>query len=73
MTKQNGVNNVIMQVTCFLNGLMLNMLFCNIVLYLEKVTSYEKFSKNRTLEVQMSGKFQHFNALCGSIEIVKKS
>ena len=73
MTKQNGVNNVIMQVTCFLNGLMFNMLFCNIVLYLEKVTSYEKFSKNRTLEVQMSGKFQHVNALCGSIEIVKKS
>ena len=52
MTKLNGLNNAIMQVAYFLNGPMFNLLFCcNIVLYSEKVTSYEKFSENLTPEV----------------------
>ena len=51
--KVEWVNNAIMQVTRFLNGSMFNLSFCcNIILYLEKVTLYEKFSKNLTLEVQ---------------------
>ena len=37
------------------------------------MTSYEKFSKNLTLEVQISGKCQCFNALYGSIEMLKNS
>ena len=42
-----------MQVTHFLNGPMLNLLFyCHIILYWEKVTSYKKFSHNLTLKVQ---------------------
>ena len=42
------------QVTYFLNGPIFNLLFfCHIVLYWEKVTSYEKFSHNLTLEVQI--------------------
>ena len=70
----NGVNNAIMQVTYFLDGPMFNLLFCcSIILYLEKMTSYEKFSKNLTLEVQISGKCQCFNALYGSIEMLKNS
>ena len=43
-----------MPVTYFLDGPMFDMLFsCNIILYLEKVTFYEKFSKNFTLETQI--------------------
>ena len=43
-----------MQVIYFLNGPMFDMLFyCNIILYLEKVTFYEKFGKTFTLEVQI--------------------
>ena len=52
---------VIMQVACFLNDPMLNLLFCcNIILYLEKVNSYEKFSKNLTPEVQIVWKILAF-------------
>ena len=59
VTKLNGVKNAIMQVTCFLNGRIFNLLFCcHIVLYLEKVTSYEKFNHKSKL----NGKFQRFNA-----------
>ena len=61
MTKLNGVNNAIIEVTYFLNGPMFNLLFCcNIVLYLEKVASYEKFSKILTLEVQIVWKIIAF-------------
>ena len=46
------VKNVIMQVTYFLNDPMVNLLFyCHIILYWEKVTSYEKFSYNLTPEI----------------------
>ena len=59
VTKLNGVKNAIMQVTCFLNSPVFNLLFCcHIVLYLEKVTSYEKFNHKSKL----NGKFQRFNA-----------
>ena len=41
----NWVKNAIMQVTYFLNSGMSNFLFyCHIILYWQKVTSYEKFS-----------------------------
>ena len=46
-----GVKNTITQSTYFLNGPTFNLLFyCNIISYWEKVTSYEKFSQNLTLE-----------------------
>ena len=52
MTKLNGVKNAIMQVTYFLNGPIFNLWFnYHIILYWEK--SYEKFSHNLTLEVQI--------------------
>ena len=52
--KLNGVKNAIMQVTYFLNSPMFNLLFyCHVILYWEKVTSYEKFSHNLILEGQI--------------------
>ena len=46
--------NAIMQVTYFLNDFIFNLFFfCHIVLYWEKMNSYEKFSRNITLEVQI--------------------
>ena len=61
MTKLNGVKNAIMQVTYFLNGPMFNLLFyCHIILYWEKVTSFEKFSQNLTVEVQIVWKISVF-------------
>ena len=47
MTKLSGVKNAIMQVIYLLNGSIFDLLFyCHIILYREKVTSYEKFSHN---------------------------
>ena len=49
------MKNAIMQVTYFLNGPVVNLLFyCQIILYLEKVTSYEKCNNSITFEVQIS-------------------
>ena len=57
-----------MQVTYFLNGPLFTLLFCcHFVLYWEKVTSYEKFNHKSKLY----GKFQRFNAIDGSIELLK--
>ena len=68
VTKLNGVKNAIMQVTYFLNGSMFNLLFCcHFVLYWEKVASYEKFNHKSKLY----GKFQRFNAINGSVEMLK--
>ena len=48
----NKVKNAIMQVTYVLNApCLINFFFCHIGLYRVKVTSYEKFSCNLTLEV----------------------
>ena len=59
-----------MQVTYFLNGPMFNLLFdCHTILYREKVISYEKFSYNATLEVQIVCKI----SIDGSIEMLKNS
>ena len=50
----NGTKNVILQVTYFLHGSMINLFICHITLYREKMTSYEKFiSQSYTLEVQI--------------------
>ena len=52
MTKLNGVKNAIILAPCFLNGSKFNLSFYfHIVLYWEKVTSYQKFSHNLTFEV----------------------
>ena len=57
-----------MQVTYFLNDSMFDLLLCfNIILYLEKVTSYQKFSKNLTPEVQVVLKISE-----NYIEMLKK-
>ena len=61
--KLNGVKHAIMQVAYFLDGPMFNLLFfCHIVSYWEKVTviSYEKYSYNLTLEVQIVWKVSAF-------------
>ena len=43
-TLVNGMKNVIMQVTYFLHGSMINLMFiCHVTLYREKMTSYQKF------------------------------
>ena len=46
------MKNAFMQVTYFLNGPKVNLLFyCYIIIYWEKATSYEKYSNNLTLEI----------------------
>ena len=55
------------------NGHVFNLLFyCHIILFWEKVISYEELNHNFALEV-LSGKFQHFIAIDGSIEMLKTS
>ena len=55
-----------MQVTYFLNGPAFFLLFyCHITLYWEKVTSYENH------KLKLYGKFQRFNAIDGSMEMLK--
>ena len=64
-----------MQVTYFLTGPMFNLLFyCHIISYWEKVPPYEK-SKVQfiPLKSKLSGKFQRFNAIDASIEMLKNS
>ena len=73
MAHVNGIKNAIMQVTYVLSGSAVNLLFyCRIIIYWEKVTSEDKFSHNLAIKVQI-GKFQHFNAIDGSIEMLKSS
>ena len=74
MTKLSGVKNAIMQVIYLLNGSIFDLLFyCHIILYREKVTSYEKFNDNLTFCLKLSGTFQRFNTIVESIEILKNS
>ena len=47
--------------------------FCHIVLYWEKVTSYEKFSCSLPFKSKLSAKFQLFNAIDRSMEMLKNS
>ena len=51
------MKNPIMQLTDFLNG---PCLICYIILHEDKVTSYEKFSHNLTVEVQIVWKISEF-------------
>ena len=61
MTKLNGVKNIIMQVTYFLDGHRLNLLFYyHIILYWEKMSPYEKYSHNLTPEFQIVWKILAF-------------
>ena len=62
MTKLNGVKNAIMHMTYFLIGLVFKMLmFCHIVLYWEKATSYVKCSHSLTLQVHNVWKISAFS------------
>ena len=46
------MKNAILQMAYFLNGTMVNLLFyCDVILYWEKVTSYENNFDNITLDV----------------------
>ena len=55
------VKNAIMQATYFLYDPKLNLLFyCHIISYREKVTPYEKFSHNLTIEDQIVWKIPAF-------------
>ena len=57
-----------MQTAYFSNSPMFDLLFyCRIILYREKVTSDEKFNHKSKLY----GKFQRFNAIDGSIKMLK--
>ena len=68
------MKNAIIQVKYFLNDPMFNLLFyCHNILYWEKVASYEKFSHNLTIEVKILWKFERFDAIDGSIEMLKNS
>ena len=69
MIKLNGVKNVIMHMTYFLNGSMFNSFYCHIILYWEKVTSYEKFSHSLTIEVQILLRLWEIVFLRGYTEI----
>ena len=54
-----------MQATYFLNGSMFDLLFYrHIILYWEKVTTYEKFSHNLTFEVQVFWKISALYNYC---------
>ena len=65
------MKNVIVEVTYFFNVPMINLLFyCHITLYREKVTSYKKFNQVLPLKPKLSGKFQLFNVIDGSIKIL---
>ena len=46
--------------------------FIVILFFLERMTSYEKFSHDLTLEL-LPGKVQRFNAIVGSVEMLKNS
>ena len=55
--------------TYFLNGPMFSLLFyCGIILHCVKVTSYEKFSQNLTLEVKIV-----WEIIDGTIKMLKRS
>ena len=66
MTKLNEVKIPIMQVAYFLNSPMFNLLFyCYIVLFWEKVTSYEKFNSQNCMK-----NFSVFIAIDKSIKML---
>ena len=71
MTKSGKLEwgkNAIMQVAYFLNGPLINLFYCHINLYLEKVTSYMKFN----CKSKLYGKFQLFHAIVdGSIKMLE--
>ena len=69
MTQVNGMKNVIMQVTDFLKGAMVNLLFYYHILWLLK----RNLAIILPLKSKLSGKFQRFNAIDGNIEMLKYS
>ena len=69
-----GWKKAIMQVTCFLNSPMVNFLFyCHIILYWKKVTFYENFSQNTTIEVQIVWKISAFQRYWWKYQMLKNS
>ena len=68
----NGMKNSIMQVTYFMNGPMVNCCFIDILFYAgTKWLLMRKFATILALKSKLSAKFQRFNAIDGSIEMIK--
>ena len=71
MTQVNGMKNAIIHVTYFLSDSVVNTLFyCHIITSWEKVTPSQKFSQFLHFKSKLPGKFQHFNATNGSMEVL---
>ena len=74
MTKLNEVKTAIIQVTYFLNGLMPNLLFCCLIILIQrKWFPMRNFFKILRLKFKFSGKFKLFNAINGSTKMLKDS
>ena len=75
VTKFNGTKNPLCKWhTFWMAPCLICFLYYHIILYWEKVISHEKFSHNLTfLKSKLSGKFQRFNIIDKSIEILKNS
>ena len=67
----NGMKNAIMQVTYFMNGPMVNCCFIDIFYAGTKWLLMRKFATILALKSKLSAKFQRFNAIDGSIEMIK--
>ena len=69
------MKNTFMQVACILNDPMVELLlYCLIISYWEKKTSYENIGNILRLKSKFSGKLQRFNTIYGSIkEIIQHS
>ena len=71
MTKLNGVKNVIMEVTYFLNGPMFNLLrYCHLIYYERKWLLMTNLATILPLKPKLCWKFQRFNAIDGSIKML---
>ena len=66
--------DAIMQVTYFLNGPMFNLYFIAILFYIERKWLFMRnLATVLPLKSKLSGKFQRFNAIDGSIKMLKNS
>ena len=72
--KVEWVKNAIMQVTYFLDDPMFNLFFMVILVYIgRKWLLMRNLVSILPLWSKLSGKFWHFNAIDGSIKMLKKS
>ena len=68
------MKNAIMEVTYFLNGpVIILMFYCHVILYWEEVASYDKIATLLPLKPKLSGKYQRFSTIDESIKMPKYS